>query len=301
MLHINKKLSHQAKDNLTAYAFLSPWIIGFFCFSGFPIIASFLISLTDWDIVNPMHFIGLKNYSSMISSTDFWNSLGVTLVYTLGSMLVTIIWALIMALLLNMKFKGSIIYQFIYFIPAVMPTVSLAFVCQLMFNKELGIINYLLSLFNINGPNWLYDPKWAMITTILISIFTYSTGQMMLIFKSGLKEVAAELYEAASIDGATIWDKFWHITIPYISPIILFNMVMAAISSLNNSFSLIFPLTNGGPNGATNVLSMSIYNQAFQNYRMGYASALAIVLFLVAAILSVLQFAISKKWVHYES
>ena len=298
---INMKGNKARKTTLTAYLFLSPWILGFLFFSGVPILEAFFISLTNWDIVHDMKFIGLSNYAELVQSGEFWNSLKVTLIYTIGSMVVTMLWALLMAMLLNMKSKLTIIYQFIYFIPAVMPTVTLAFVLQLILHKELGIFNYILSFLGIAGKNWLYDPKYAMATVILIGIFTYSTGQMMLIFKASLKEVPLELYEAASIDGAGFISKFFKITLPSMSPIILFNMVMAAISSLNNSFSLIFPLTEGGPNGATNVLSLNIYNMAFKNYRMGYASALAIVLFIVAALISIVQFVMSKKWVYYEN
>lgn len=296
-----KQKNKNRNNTITAYLFLSPWILGFLLFSGFPILEAFFISLTNWDIVHDMKFIGISNYRELFGSIEFWNSLKVTMIYTVGSMVITMAWALLMAMLLNIKTRFSIVYQFIYFIPAVMPTVTLAFVLQLILHKELGIFNYLLSFVGVSGKNWLYDPKYAMATVILISIFTYSTGQMMLIFKASLKEVPLELYEAASIDGANFWNKFSHITLPSISPIILFNMVMAAISSLNNSFSLIFPLTEGGPNGATNVLSLSIYNMAFKNYRMGYASALAIILFLVAALISIVQFIMSKKWVYYEN
>lgn len=289
------------KNTFTAYLFLSPWILGFLLFSGIPILEAFFISLTNWDIIHEMKLIGFSNYTQLVQSGEFWNSLKVTFIFTIGSMIITMIWSLVMALLLNLKSKISILYQFIYFIPAVMPTVTLAFVFQLILHKELGIFNYLLSFLGIAGKNWLYDPKYAMMTVILISIFTYSTGQMMLIFKASLKEVPLELYEAASIDGAGFINKFIKITLPSMSPIILFNMVMAAISSLNNSFSLIFPLTEGGPNGATNVLSLNIYNMAFKNYQMGYASALAIILFLVAALISIVQFVMSKKWVYYEN
>lgn len=297
----NKNKNKKKKNTFIAYLFLSPWILGFLLFSGIPILEAFFISLTNWDIIHEMKLIGFSNYTQLVQSGEFWNSLKVTFIFTIGSMIITMIWSLVMALLLNLKSKISILYQFIYFIPAVMPTVTLAFVFQLILHKELGIFNYLLSFLGIAGKNWLYDPKYAMMTVILISIFTYSTGQMMLIFKASLKEVPLELYEAASIDGAGFINKFIKITLPSMSPIILFNMVMAAISSLNNSFSLIFPLTEGGPNGATNVLSLNIYNMAFKNYQMGYASALAIILFLVAALISIVQFVMSKKWVYYEN
>jgi multiple sugar transport system permease protein len=194
------------------------------------------------------------------------------------------------------------LFQFFYFVPSVIPTISLAFAFQIIFNQQNGILNYLLSVVGIQvQPNWLFDEKLVMPTVIMISIFTYSTGQMMLTFKAALSDVPAELYEAASMDGASFFQKFTSITLPSISPIIFFNMVVACISSLNNSFSLLFPLTNGGPNDATNVLSLAIYNSAFRNYRMGYASALSVVLFFIAVLLSIVQFRLSRKWVYYET
>jgi multiple sugar transport system permease protein len=283
--------------------FLLPWIVGFIVFSGFPILASFGISLTDWNLMGKPSFVGLKNYANMLyPGSGFLNSLKVTLIYTGCSVLISVIWALFTAVLLNIKIKGKSAFQFFYFVPSVIPTVSLAFAFQIIFNQQNGILNYLLTLVGIQAqPNWLYDQHWVMPTVVAVSIYTYATGQMMLTFKAALAEVPTELYEAANIDGAGFFHKFWYITLPSISPIIFFNMVVACIGSLNNSFSLLFPLTNGGPNEATNVLSLAIYNNAFRNYRMGYASALSVVLFLIAGLLSLLQFRLSKKWVYYET
>ena len=298
---LQKKRERQ--NNRTAYTFLLPWIIGFIVFSGFPILASFGISLTDWNLMGKPNFIGLKNYMNMFQpGSGFLNSLKVTLVYTGCSVLVSVIWALFTAVLLNIKIKGKGMFQFFYFVPSVIPTVSLAFAFQIIFNQQNGILNYILTLIGIQAqPNWLYDPHWVMPSVVAVAIFTYATGQMMLTFKAALAEVPTELYEAASIDGAGFFQKFRYITLPSISPIIFFNMVVACIGSLNNSFSLLFPLTNGGPNDATNVLSLAIYNNAFRNYRMGYASALSVSLFLIAVLLSLLQFRLSKKWVYYET
>ena len=291
------------KDNLTAYAFLSPWIIGFILFSGVPILISFVLSLTDWSMMSVPKFIGFSNYTKMFSSQTFWSSLWVTLFFTVVSVLITVIWSFMLAMFLNLNLKCIGLYQFIYFIPAVMPSIALAFSFQMIYNKEAGVLNYILySVFGVkNGPNWLYDKVWVYPSVLFVMLFTYATGQMLLIFKAGLKEVPTELYEACELDGATFFQKLWNVTIPYMSPIILFNMVMAAIGSLNNSFSILYPLTGGGPDGATNVLSLAIYNSAFKNYKMGYASALAVVLFLIAGIISGLQFVMSKKWVHYDT
>ena len=298
-----KKMSKELKNNLTAYAFLSPWIIGFLLFSGVPIIACFALSLTKWDLVGTPEFIKLQNYVEMFSAdSTFWNTMRVTIIFTLFGVLISIVWALFLANLLNMQVKGIKIFQFLYFIPAVMPSVVMAFIFQLMFNKEIGIVNYFLSLIGINnGPNWLMDKNLIMPVLLFTCIYTFSTGQMMLIFSAALKEVPGELYEAADLDGASKFRKFLSITLPAISPIVFFNMIVSTVNLLNGSFSLIYPLTGGGPNDATNIISLDIYRNAFGTYRMGYSAALSTMLFIIVAIISFVQFKISKKWVYYEA
>lgn len=295
------KLSRSARDNITAYVFLSPWIIGFLLFSGVPILACFGLSLTKWDLVGSPEFIKFQNYIEMFSAdSTFWNTLKVTVIFTFFGVLISVSWALFLASLLNMKAKGMRIFQFLYFIPAVMPSVVMAFIFQLMFNKEIGIINYMLSLIGINGPNWLMDKNWVMPVVVFTCIYTFSTGQMMLTFSAALKEVPLSLYEAANLDGASTMKKFWNITLPSISPIVFFNMIVSTVNLLNGSFSLIYPLTAGGPNDATNIIGLDIYRNAFGTYRMGYSAALSTVLFVIVAIISLAQFKASKKWVHYE-
>ncbi|MDF2987702.1 MAG: binding-protein-dependent transport system inner rane component [Eubacterium sp.] len=301
-LYSNTHKKKLIKNDLAAYAFLSPWIIGFVLFSGFPILYSLFISFTDWSLLGTKNFVFLDNYISLFQSKSFWNSLYVTLLFSIFSVIITIIWSFSLALLLNLNLRFNSFFQFIYFIPAVVPTVALAFAFQLMFNKDSGIINYLLGVVGFTAsPNWLYDPKLVYPTVFFIALFTYSTGQMLLIFKSGLKEVPSELYEACEIDGANTFKKFLYVTLPAMSPVILFNMVMATIAALNNSFSLLYPLTGGGPNEATNVLSLEIYNQTFKNFKIGYGSALSVILFLIAAVFASIQFKLSNKWVHYDS
>ncbi|HHW70966.1 MAG TPA: sugar ABC transporter permease [Clostridiales bacterium] len=296
------KSKSKQNNNLVAYAFLSPWIIGFILFSGFPILVSFFLSLTEWNLLGDIKFIGLKNYIEMfMTGSRFWNTLKVTLIYVIFGVLASVIWSLFLAVLLNMKVKGIGIFEFIFFIPAVTPIVALVFSFQLMLHDQLGIVNYILSIMGIDGPNWLNSTTWAMPVVIFITLFTYSTGQMMLIFSAALKDVPKELYEACDIDGAGFFKKFFNVTLPSISPILLFNLVISCVNILNGSFSLIYPLTNGGPNGATNVLSLDIYNNAFKLFRMGYASALSVVLFAIIAIFSIVQFKLSSKWVYYEN
>jgi multiple sugar transport system permease protein len=293
----------RVRDNLAAYAFLSPWIIGFLLFSGLPILASIALSFMSWDMITPPHFIGFGNYNLLFQSqTGFLNSLFVTLVYTFFSVIATVAWALFLAVLLNQKVRARGLYQFFYFVPAVLPSVAIAFVFQLMLNQQIGVVNYLLSLIGINnGPNWLMDPSLVMGVIVFVSLYSYSTGQMMLIFDAALKEVPSELYEAAAIDGANFMQKFMYVTLPSISPVLLFNVVVGTIGAINGAFQLIYPLTAGGPGQATNVLSIDVFTSAFQNFDMGYASAVATMLFMLVGGIAYLQFRVSRSWVTYES
>jgi multiple sugar transport system permease protein len=300
---LTKKNKRNVRENITAYAFLSPWIIGFILFSGVPIIASFVLSLTRWDLISAPRFIGLGNFIAMFSAgSDFWNILKVTLVFTVFSIIATLTWSFFLAMLLNFKLKGIGIFRFFFFVPAVMPSIALAFAFQLLYNKEIGVINYILYLFGINnGPNWLMDNHLVIPSIIFVCLYTYTTGQMMLIFDASLKEVPKELYEACAIDGANYFQKFYYVTLSYISPVILFNLVIATINAFNGSFSIIYPLTFGGPGDASRVISLAIYDSGFKTFRMGYASALATVAFIMVVAIALLQFKLSDKFVYYEN
>lgn len=284
----------------SAYIFLLPWMIGFVFFSGGPILYSFYLSFTRWNLLGSPKFIGLENFKVLFTSgSEFYSSLKITLIFTILSVLISVTTSLLLALLLNFKVRFIRVFQFFYFVPAVMPSVVIATVFKLMLNKEIGVINYFLSFLGISAINWLNDSEIVLGSLATISIFTFSTGQMMMIFNSSLKEVPKELYEASDIEGANFFQRFIYVTLPSISPIILFNVVMSTISSLNSSFTLIYPLTGGGPGKTTEVLGLSIYRNAFKLFNMGYASSIALILFIVVAIISFVQFRLSKDLVHY--
>jgi multiple sugar transport system permease protein len=293
----------RSKDDLTAYLFLSPWLLGFLLFSGIPIIASFLLGLTRWDLISQPVFLGLRNYAEMFAPrSSFLRIMANTAWFSIASVVVTVAWALFLAMLLSKLRKSTPVFQFFFFVPAVMPSVALAFVFQLIFNQDVGIINYLLGFFGVkSGPNWLMDNHLVIPSIIFVCLYTYSTGQMMLIFLAALKDVPQELYEACDLDGAGPWKKFLHVTLSSISPILLFNLVIATINALNGSFSIIYPLTDGGPALASEVISLDIYHQGFKSFRMGYASAVSTVLFVLVAAIAWLQFRLSGKAVQYES
>ena len=295
------KVKNSFRDKITPYAFVSPWIIGVIFFTGGPIIFSFLLSLTKWDLLGNPQFIGLQNYRTLFSEgSDFLNTIKITLLFTVLNVVIVVSASLFLAVLLNFKVKLIGIFQFFYFVPAVMPSVVMTSCFMLMFNKELGIVNYILSKFGIESVNWLGSPHFVWAVVGIASIFTFSTGQMMLVFSSSLKEVPLELYEAAELDRASAWQKFKYITLPSISPILLFNIVVATVNSFNGAFTLLYPLTGGGPGSATKVLSLSIYEKAFKQFDIGMASTLAFILFIIVAIIAALQFKISDDKVTYE-
>lgn len=295
---MNRK--QQIKDHITAYGFLSPWIIGFLFFTGGPIVVSFLLSLTEWNLLGEPTFVGLANYKELFSpSSTFFNTLKATLIFTVLSVFVTVFWSLFLAVLLNFKLRFMRVFQFLFFVPAVMPSVVMASCFILMFNNELGIVNYILSFIGVEGPNWLGNTNLVWVVVGMMSIFTFSTGQMMLIFNSSLKEVPIEMYEAADLDGANAWQRFINVTLPSISPILLFNTVVATVNSFNGAFTIIYPLTGGGPGDVTKVLSLEIYEKAFKQFDMGMASTLAFILFLIVGAISIVQFKLGDKKVNY--
>ena len=302
---VRKKSGWHRRQNRVAYAFVAPWFIGFICFTLFPIIFMFSVSLTNRKLNGVSEFVGFANYENMFQSDAVWNSIKVTLFFTIIMVLVTTIWAVIMALLLNQKQKLNRIFQFFYFLPSVIPSVALAYAFRTIFGKESGLFNALLSA--VSGKNvavnWLYDHTTVYMVVFFITLFTYNTGQMMLIFRSGLSDVPMELYEACDLDGAGAFTKFFNITLPMISPLVLFNAVNGCVSALNGSFALLYPLTGetGDPDGMTQVLSLLIYKEAFSNMKVGYSCALSVLLFIIAAAFGALIFGLSKKLVYYEN
>lgn len=302
---VRKKNGWHRRQNRIAYAFVAPWFIGFICFTLFPIIFMFSVSLTNRKLNGVSEFVGFTNYTNMFQSDAVWNSIKVTLFFTIIMVLVTTIWAVIMALLLNQKQKLNGIFQFFYFLPSVIPSVALAYAFRTIFGKEAGLFNALLSA--VSGKNvavnWLYDHTTVYMVVFFITLFTYNTGQMMLIFRSGLNDVPMELYEACDLDGAGSVTKFFNITLPMISPLVLFNAVNGCVSALNGSFALLYPLTGetGDPDGMTQVLSLLIYKEAFSNMKVGYSCALSVLLFIIAAAFGALLFGLSKKLVYYEN
>lgn len=282
----------------TAYLFLLPNIIGFFIFMFIPIIMSLFISFTDWDGFGKMNFIGLKNYVKLFTNEGFIISFKNTMYFTLIFVPATLGLALLVAVALNTKVKGMKFYRTAYFLPYITSTIAVAVVWQLIYHPSLGPVNsFLKSIGMENPPQWLSSSKWAM-TSVIISSVWKSVGYYTVIFLAGIQGISKELYEAAEVDGANFWHKFRSITIPMLSPIIFFSLIIAIINSFK-VFDMVFTLTGGGPGRSTNVLVYSIYTEAFEKYNFGYSSAMAYVLLFIILIVTWIQFRGQKKWVNY--
>ncbi len=286
------------RANLEGYLFIAPWLLAFFIFTAGPMIVALGLSLTSWDIIggDPPKFVGIENYVNMATSPLVMQSLLVTATYVLGTVPMKVFLGLFLALLLVRGLPGTDIFRLIFYLPTITTGVVLALLWQWMYDPQYGLINTALGWFGIDGPPWLKSPDWAMPALILMgSIYV---GRYMVVFLAGLKGIPREFYEAAQIDGAGGWGQFWNITIPMLSPSIFFNLVMAVIFSFQ-VFTEAFVLTGGGPVNKTLVYVFLIYREAFNFLHMGYASALAWVLFSIVLFFTVLQFRLSG-WVHYE-
>ena len=235
-------------ESLNAWIFVAPWILGFLLFTGGPILASLVISFTHWDIVNPPQWAGLANYETMLGDPLFFQSLKVTTIYALVAVPLQIVVGLFIAILLNTKIRLIGLYRTLFYLPAVLPIVSVAVMWRWILSRDWGLINWFLSLFGVYGPGWLSEPEWALPALILMSLWGVGSG--MLIYLAGLQGIPTDLYEAAEVDGAGRWASFVHITLPMISPVILFQLVVGLIAAFQ-VFAQPFIMTQGGPQNST--------------------------------------------------
>lgn len=289
------------RETRTFYLFISPWIVGFLTFVAVPMLASLVLSLTDWDSFQAPKFVGLANYTAMFTGDPlFWRALRNTVYFAVGSVPLSMALALFLANLLSVKFRGAKLFRTIIYIPALVPMVAAAMIFRWLLAPEAGPVNSLLGWFGIKGPAWLLDPNWVIPAIILLSVWQVGTGTILLI--AALQGVSPELHEAARLDGANRTQAFWRVTVPLVTPILFFNLITGTIAAFQ-VFSQVYVLTNGtsGPNNASLMLVPYIYDNAFRFYKMGYASALAWVLFLIIMVLSLVVMRSSRAWVFYES
>lgn len=291
--------SIEAKKARMGVLFTLPWILGLLIFYAYPLIASVYYSFTSYSVLNAGEFVGLENYRTLMYDDLFWKSIGNTLVFTAMSVPVNIILGLAIALLLNVKIKGIGLYRTIFFIPTLVPVVATATVWRWLLNSNYGLFNSLLSKIGLGPIPWLASEDWSKISLVMIA--AWGIGQAIIINLGGLQDISPEYYEAAGIDGANTWQKVKHITLPLLTPVIFYNLVMGIINSLQ-IFTLPYALTNG-EGSLTHSLTfyvMHLYNNAFGYMKMGYASAMAWILFVIILILTLVIFGTSKKWVHYQ-
>jgi len=284
------------RQNLEALLFLSPWILGFLIFTAGPLIASVALSFMSWDVITPAKWIGLANYKQLFHDQLLVVSLGNTLYYAALSIPLHLIVALALALLLNQKVKGMGFFRTIFYLPSLTAGVATFLLWGNIFEPQAGLVNRVLRHFMSNPPGWLIDPAWSKIALVIMG--TWAVGSTMLIFLAGLQGIPAHLYEAASIDGAKPWKQFLNVTVPMLTPTIFFNMIIATIGSLQ-VFTQAFVLTHGGPSNSTLFYVYYLFNRAFVYFNMGYASAMAWLLFAIVLVLTMIQMRMSKKWVHY--
>lgn len=285
------------KDSAWAIVLLLPNLLGFLIFTLLPVIASFLLSFTDWDMMKPIQFIGLQNYSDLFKDQIFIKVLWNTLYFSFVTVPIGIVLSLFLATALNQHIRGIKLYRAAYFLPVISSMVAVAVIWQWIYNPEYGVLNFLLSLVGIKGPSWLSSVTWAMPAVMLTSIWK-GLGFNMLLFLAGLQGISDSYYEAADIDGAKWFEKFRYITVPLLSPTTFFVTVMAIIGSFQ-VFDSVFLMTQGGPARSTSVLVHYLYQNAFQYFRMGYASAIAYILFFLVLIFTLIQLRSQKKWVVY--
>lgn len=284
---------------LTVVAFLTPSLLGFALFSITPIFRSFFLSLTSWDILQPANWVGLENYRQLLQGEEFWRVMRNTVEFIVLYVPLIIASSLGVASLLNRNFRGVLVYKVLFFLPVLTSWVAGALIWKWILNYHYGIVNKLLGYLGIQGPAWLTDKLWAMPGVVLASIWK-DTGFFALIFLAALKGINIEYYEAASIDGASHWQRFRLITLPLISPTTFFVLITSIINSFQ-VFTQVMIITEAGPAGATQVIIERIYRYAFQFYKMGYAAALSWVLFIIIFIMTWFQWRLQKKWVNYDA
>jgi multiple sugar transport system permease protein len=295
---IRRGLSFTKKEALFGYLFILPWIIGFLALRLVPMAISLFLSFTEYTIITPPTFVGLANFIKLFTNDpSFIDSLKVTISYAIFAVPIGMIISLTIALLLNQKIPGVTLWRTVYYLPSVVSGVAVAMLWFWLFHSRFGLINLGLSALGIEGPAWLGDPDWALTALIIMSFWGIGGG--MVINLAGLQGIPTEMYEAASIDGANAWQRFWSVTIPMLSPVLFFNLVIGIIDTFQY-FTNAFVMTNGGPGRATLFYNLYLYQNAFRYYKMGYASALAWIMFLIILVLTLLIFKSSPYWVYYE-
>jgi multiple sugar transport system permease protein len=282
---------------LEGWLFVSPWVIGFVLFTAAPYLASMVLAFMRWDMGRTVEFVGLRNFAYLFFEDELFRlSIWNTLYYTVFHVPGTVVVSFVLAGLLNVPVKGLPLYRTMFYLPSVTSGVGMALIWIWLFAPN-GVVNGLIGLGGIRGPNWLFAPEWAMPALILMSFWTI--GTTMVLFLAGLQGIPQQLYEAVEVDGGGWWARVRHVTIPMMTPYIFLSVVLNVIGSFQ-VFTTALIMTNGGPDNATLFVLLHLYNNAWISYRLGYASAMAWVLVAIVLTLTVMQFRIARRWVYYE-
>jgi multiple sugar transport system permease protein len=295
-----RKLNLQRREAITGLVWISPWLVGFAVFTLIPMIASLVLSFLRFRPGRTSDFVGLANYTRAFTDDPlFWPSLWRTFYYTGLTVPLIIVGALAVAMLMNQQLKGTSLFRTMMFLPFLTPVIASALLWRWLFQPDWGPINDVIwRTFRIEGPQWIYSEAMVIPSLALVAFWAGIGGSRMIIFLAGLQNVPTELYEAAQIDGAGRWGKFWNVTIPMLSPTIFLNLILAIIGSFS-AFEFAYIASDGGPNYASWFFALHIWSNAFRYYDMGYGSALAWVMFVLVAVLTYVQFWLAKHWVYY--
>lgn len=289
-------LRENQREMIAGYFFILPAVLGVIFFTLGPMLASLYYSLTSYDLVH-LKWVGLANYQFLLSDPLFWQSLRVTIKYTVVAVPLNLVIGLFVAMLLNQRIRGLSALRTIYYLPSIVGGVAVSLLWMWIFNPQFGLLNWLLSLVGIHGPGWIFSGTWVIPSFILMSL--WGVGGAMIIYLAGLQGIPSDLYDAAAIDGAGSWRTFLAVTIPMLTPVLFFNLIIGIIASFQ-IFTQAFVMTNGGPENQSLFYVLYLYNNAFVYFHMGYASALAWVLFIIVVILTAVVFKSSPMWVFYE-
>lgn len=290
-------LNATRREALTFYLLISPWLIGFLVFVLGPMLASLYFSFTEWNLLKPPTWIGVRNYVRMANDPLIAQAFKVTTIFTLVYVPLELIGGLGLALLMNQKVRGMRGFRTMFYLPSVVSGVAYVVLWMWIFHPRAGLLNTILGFIGIDGPTWLASPDWALPAIVIMSL--WGLGRTMVIYLAGLQGIPQQLYESAALDGANSWRQFWSITLPLLTPTIFFNLILSIIAT-SQSFTQAFVATNGGPLDSTLFYVLYLYRQAFQNFRMGYASAMAWVLFVVILALTLLVIRSARSWVYYD-
>jgi len=285
------------RRTVIGYLFISPFILGFLLWFLIPALTAVWLTFTDWNLIRAPRYVGLDNITNLWSDTLSWQALKVTTIYTLASVPIGLVTSFLLALLINTKVRGIALFRTIYYLPSIVPAVASAVLWAWIFNTDFGLANVALRAVGLPKIQWLQDPSWALPALIIMSL--WGLGGSMVIYLAGLQGIPDVFYEAAEIDGAGRWSQLWNITIPLISPVIFFNLIIGIIGTFQ-VFTAGFLITDGGPQNSTLFYVLYLYRNGFEFLKMGYAAALAWVLFLVIMALTLLVFRYVGGMVHYE-